>query len=152
MLVLRFVKHCLSFKAIMKKHLFCCFLTQIMTCHVSVNFLSSLGTISAVHDVFNTSKQMWKYLSCLFQNYQFYFGLWCVLKRTEEVTSVKRICFYLANIGSNQAKFSTHNYIVFTIFVILLPADRYIISLKVQCNISYLFRHYYWGTLKARVL
>lgn len=86
-------------------------------------FLSSLGTISAVHDVFNTSKQMWKYLSCLFQNYQFYFGLWCVLKRTEEVTSVKRKCFYLANIGSNQAKFSTHNYIVFTRLIILLPLD-----------------------------
>ena len=121
---MRLIKHYLSFKAIMKKHLFCCFLTQIMTCHVSVNFLSSLGTISAVHDVFNTSKQMWKYLSCLFQNYQFYFGLWCVLKRTEEVTSVKRICFYLANIGSNQAKFSTHNYIAFTRFVIYRHADR----------------------------
>ena len=91
------------------------FFAQIMTCHVSVNFLSSPGGNSCHHARhFNTFQQISKYLPCrLHKQPILLLDFWCVISVTKSMIILQTNTW----LEGNHDNLVTHIYYLFKCFI-----------------------------------
>ena len=91
------------------------FFAQIMTCHVSVNFLSSPGGNSCHHARhFNTFQQISKYLPCrLHKQPILLLDFWCVITVTKSMIILQTNTW----LEGNHTNLVTHIYHLFKFFI-----------------------------------
>ena len=91
------------------------FFAQIMTCHVSVNFLSSPGGNSCHHARhFNTFQQISKYLPCrLHKQPILLLDFWCVISVSKSMIILQTNTW----LEGNHTNLATHIYHLFEFFI-----------------------------------